>query len=73
MDIDIQWEKSLIYAEKSAWLNSIDSYERVLTLRNKIFEYLRKRDLNLDYHEIPTNPDYYCFVCLAYKPKFHFC
>ncbi len=73
MDIDVQWEKSLIYAEKSAWLNSISNRSNVLALRNNIFEYFRKRYLKLDYHEIKTPPEQYCFTCMAYLPKFHFC
>ena len=74
MDIDIQWERAENYARQFAFRHfEIPSPDRVVKLRNNIFEYLRKRDLNLEYSESNTEIKLYCFTCLAWKPKFHFC
>jgi len=51
----------------------IPDSKRLNKLRINIFEYFRKRHLNADYHEVETPSDQYCFTCLAYLPKFHFC
>lgn len=74
MDIDIQWERAEKYARQFAfkYFENPDS-NRLQLLRNNIFEYLRKRDLSLDYSETPNEINIYCFTCLAWMPKFHFC
>jgi len=74
MDIDIQWERAEKYARQFAFKYfEIPSEVRAIKLRNNIFEYIRKRDLNLDYSESAVEIKQYCFTCLAYMPKFHFC
>ncbi len=75
MDIDILWERAEKYARNFALRNFTDlDYRKVELLRNNIFEYYRKRDLKLDYFELSAdNSSRYCFLCLAYMPKFHFC
>lgn len=74
MDIDIQWERAEKYARNFAFRQfSIPNPNRLQLLHNNIFEYFRKRDLNLDYSESPSEQNIYCFDCLAWLPKFHFC
>jgi len=74
MDIDIQWDSAEKYARQFAFKYfETPSESRVIKLRNNIFEYIRKRDLNLDYSESVVEIKQYCFTCLAYMPKFHFC
>lgn len=74
MDIDVQWERAEKYARQFAfkYFENPDS-NRLQLLRNNIFEYIRKRDLNLDYSESAVEIKQYCFTCLEYMPKFHFC
>lgn len=74
MDIDIQWDRAEKYARQFAfrYFETPDS-TRYSNLRNRIFEYLRKRHLNLDYSETTDDIQIYCFQCLAWLPKFHFC
>lgn len=74
MDIDIQWDRAEKYARQFAFrhFETPDS-NRLKLLRNNIFEYVRKRDLNLDYSEFTLEQKQYCFNCLATLPKFHFC
>ncbi len=75
MDIDIQWERAVKYARQFAFRHfETPSTRRVENLRNKIFEYIRRRDLKMDYFETSEfDSEIYCFTCLAYMPKFHFC
>ncbi len=74
MDIDIQWDRAEKYAQQFAFRHfEIPDSNRLRLLRNNIFEYFRKRDLNLDYSEATKEIKLYCFTCLAWKPKFHFC
>ncbi len=73
--IDLQWERANNYARRFAltYFESPDS-NKLRLLRNNIFEYYRKRYLSLDYFEqSPDKNIIYCFHCLAYMPKFHFC
>jgi len=74
MDIDIQWDRAEKYARQFAFRHfEIPDANRSNNLRNNIFEYIRKRDLNLDYSESTIEIKQYCFTCLAWLPKFHFC
>lgn len=75
MDIDIQWERAENYSRRFALKHfEIPDSNRLKLLRNNIFEYIRKRDLSLDYFEVSAdNSTRYCFHCLAMMPKFHFC
>lgn len=74
MDIDIQWERAENYARRFALRHfDIPDSNRLKLLRNNIFEYIRKRDLKLDFFEQPSEESLYCFNCLAMMPKFHFC
>ena len=74
MGIDIQWDRAEKYARQFAfkYFETPDPI-RMANLCHQIFEYLRKRDLNLDYSESVVEIKQYCFKCLAYMPKFHFC
>ena len=74
MDIDVQWDRAEKYARKFAFRHfTIPDSNRLQLLRNNIFEYLRKRELSLDYSESAIETKQYCFTCLAWLPKFHFC
>lgn len=74
MDIDIQWVRAEKYARQFAFKHfETPDTRRVVNLRNQIFEYLRKRHLNLDYSETTNEIRIYFFTCVAWKPKFHFC
>lgn len=74
MDVDIQWERAEKYARQFAFKYfEIPDTRRVEKLRNNIFEYIRKRYLNLDYSESAIETKQYCFTCLEWLPKFHFC
>ncbi len=72
--IDYQYARAETYARNFAFRHfEIPDPARLNRLRINIFEYLRKRHLKADYHEIRSLPEQYCFTCLAYMPKFHFC
>ncbi len=72
--IDYQYARAESYARQFSFRHfQIPDPNRLKLLRINIFEYMRKRDLKLDYHEIKSSPEQYCFTCLAYLPKFHFC
>ena len=74
MDIDIQWERAENYALRNSLIYfETPDIQRTRRLRNSIFEYMRKRHLNLDYSETTDDIQIYCFQCLAWLPKFHFC
>ncbi len=71
---DYQFARAENYARQFAfrYFETPDS-NRLKLLRINIFEYMRKRQLKADYHEIKSSADNYCFTCLAYLPNFHFC
>lgn len=74
MDIDIQWFRAEKYARQFAFKHfEIPDPIRMANLCHHIFEYMRKRELNLDYSESTIEIKQYCFTCLAWMPKFHFC
>ena len=72
--IDFQFARAETYARQFALRHfEIPDTRRFMNLKNNIFQYFRKRHLNLDYSETTNEIHLYCFTCLAWKPKFHFC
>ncbi len=72
--IDYQWDCAEKYARHFAFKHfEYPDPNRLKLLRRNIFDYIRKRTCGSDYHEIKSVPEQYCFACLAYLPKFHFC
>ena len=47
---DAHWEKAVWYSRRHSMLYGHEE----IPLRNAIYEYLRKRDLKLDYHQVST-------------------